>query len=33
MSSTPALVPDNGMVHLSSPYSVAETLKRVESVL
>ena len=25
--------PDNGMVHLSSPHSVAETLKRLESVL
>ncbi len=28
----PAL-PDNGMVHLSSPYSVPETLKRLESLL
>lgn len=28
-----ASLPDNGMVHLSSPYSVAETLKRVEAVL
>jgi len=25
--------PDNGLVHLSSPYSVLETLKRLESVL
>jgi uncharacterized protein (DUF302 family) len=25
--------PDNGLVHLSSPYSVSETLKRLESVL
>ena len=25
--------PDNGMVHLSSPYTVAETLKRLDSVL
>lgn len=25
--------PDNGMVHLSSPYPVAETLERLESVL
>jgi len=25
--------PDNGLVHLSSPHSVAETLKRLESVL
>jgi uncharacterized protein (DUF302 family) len=25
--------PDNGMQHLSSPYSVPETLKRVESTL
>lgn len=24
---------DNGMVHLSSPYSVTETLRRLESVL
>jgi uncharacterized protein (DUF302 family) len=28
-----APTPDNGMQHLSSPYSVAETLQRVESVL
>ena len=28
-----ASLPNNGMVHLSSPYSVAETLKRVEAVL
>jgi uncharacterized protein (DUF302 family) len=28
-----ASTPDNGMVHLSSPYSVAETLKRVKSLL
>ncbi|HYM07976.1 MAG TPA: DUF302 domain-containing protein [Terriglobales bacterium] len=26
-------LPDNGMVHLSSPYSVAETIKRLEAVL
>lgn len=25
--------PDNGMVHLSSPYSVPETLQRLDSVL
>jgi uncharacterized protein (DUF302 family) len=25
--------PDNGMVHLSSPYSVAETIRRLESLL
>ncbi len=25
--------PDNGMVHLSSPYSVAETIQRLESLL
>jgi uncharacterized protein (DUF302 family) len=25
--------PDNGMVHLSSPYSVSETLKRLDTVL
>jgi len=28
----PAL-PDNGMVHLSSPHSVPETLERLESIL
>ena len=28
-----ATSPDNGMVHLSSPYPVAETLKRLDSVL
>lgn len=33
MSSTPAMAPDNGMAHLSSPYSVTETLKRVEALL
>ncbi|MGC1416787.1 MAG: DUF302 domain-containing protein [Candidatus Acidiferrum sp.] len=33
MSSIPAPTPDNGMVHLSSPYSVAETLQRVDSLL
>ncbi len=33
MSSTPAPTPDNGMVHLSSPYSVPETLQRVETLL
>jgi uncharacterized protein (DUF302 family) len=26
-------LPDNGMVHLSSPYSVAETIQRLESLL
>ena len=25
--------PDNGMVHMSSPYSVPETIKRLDSVL
>jgi len=25
--------PDNGMIHLSSPYSVTETLKRLENAL
>ncbi|MGB7283010.1 MAG: DUF302 domain-containing protein [Candidatus Acidiferrum sp.] len=33
MSSAPVALPDNGMVHLSSPYSVLETLKRVETLL
>lgn len=28
-----ASLPENGIVHLSSPYSVPETLKRLESVL
>jgi uncharacterized protein (DUF302 family) len=28
-----APTPDNGMLHLSSPYSFPETLKRVESLL
>jgi uncharacterized protein (DUF302 family) len=28
-----ATSPDNGMVHLRSPYSVSETLKRLDSVL
>ena len=28
-----AASPDNGLVHLSSPYPVAETLKRLDSVL
>jgi uncharacterized protein (DUF302 family) len=28
-----APTPDNGMQHLSSPYSVLETLKRVEALL
>ena len=28
-----ASLPDNGMVHLNSPYSVPETLTKVESVL
>ncbi|MGC2183817.1 MAG: DUF302 domain-containing protein [Terriglobales bacterium] len=26
-------LPDNGMVHLSSPYSVAETIARLEALL
>jgi len=26
-------LPDNGMVHLRSPYSVPETLKRLEAIL
>ncbi|MGA8150085.1 MAG: DUF302 domain-containing protein [Terriglobales bacterium] len=26
-------MPDNGLVHLSSPYSVSETVKRLESLL
>jgi uncharacterized protein (DUF302 family) len=26
-------MPDNGMVHLTSPYSVSETVKRLESLL
>jgi uncharacterized protein (DUF302 family) len=26
-------LPDNGMVHLSSPYPLAETIKRLESLL
>jgi uncharacterized protein (DUF302 family) len=26
-------LPDNGMVHLSCPYSVAETIKRLESLV
>jgi uncharacterized protein (DUF302 family) len=26
-------LPDNGMVHLASPYSVTETLQRMESLL
>jgi len=26
-------LPDNGMVHLNSPYSVAETAKRLEALL
>jgi uncharacterized protein (DUF302 family) len=28
-----ASLPDNGLIHLRSPYSVPETLKRVQSVL
>jgi uncharacterized protein (DUF302 family) len=28
-----AATPDNGMQHLSSPYSVPETLQRIESLL
>jgi uncharacterized protein (DUF302 family) len=28
-----AASPDNGLIHLRSPYSVPETLKRLESVL
>jgi uncharacterized protein (DUF302 family) len=26
-------LPDNGMVHLTSPYTFAETIKRLESLL
>jgi uncharacterized protein (DUF302 family) len=33
MPATPVPTPDNGMVHLSSPYSVPETVQRVESLL
>ncbi|HTQ61949.1 MAG TPA: DUF302 domain-containing protein [Candidatus Solibacter sp.] len=33
MSSTAAPVPDDGLVHLSSPYSVPETIQRVEALL
>jgi uncharacterized protein (DUF302 family) len=33
MSSMPAITPDNGMVHLSSSFSVQETLQRVETLL
>ena len=33
MSSIVAPTPDNGMMHLSSPYPFADTVKRVESVL
>ena len=28
-----ASLPDNGLIHLKSPYSVPETLKRLESLL
>jgi len=28
-----ASLPDNGLIHLKSPYSVPETLKRLQSVL
>jgi uncharacterized protein (DUF302 family) len=28
-----APLPDNGLIHLSSPYSVPETLQRLESIL
>lgn len=28
-----APAPDNGMKHLSSPYSVPETIKRIKSLL
>ncbi len=28
-----ASLPDNGLIHLRSPYSVPETLKRLQSVL
>ncbi len=28
-----ASLPDNGLVHVNSPYSVADTLKRLEAVL
>lgn len=30
---TPAPAPDNGMQNISSPYSVSETLNRIEAVL
>lgn len=33
MSLTPTLTQENGMQHLSSAYTVAETLKRVEALL
>lgn len=33
MATSPAARPDNGLVHLSSPYTVTETLQRLESVL
>jgi len=33
MSSAPVALPDNGMVHFSSPYSVPESLKRIQSLL
>lgn len=33
MATSPASRPDNGMVHLSSPYTVAETMQRLESAL
>lgn len=33
MSAIPAALPDNGLVHLNSPYSVEETLDRIQSIL
>jgi uncharacterized protein (DUF302 family) len=33
MATSPASRPDNGMVHLSSPYPVEETLKRLDGAL
>jgi len=33
MSAIPTALPDNGLVHLNSPYSVEETLGRIQSVL
>lgn len=33
MSTSASLSPDNGIVHLSSPHSYSETLKRLDAVL